>query len=320
MKGIVFDGEVRFDRDLPAPVRPPGEALIRPLLVGLCATDKEIAEGYMGFTGVLGHEFVGVVEEADDPTIVGQRVAGEINASCGACDTCRAGRPTHCPHRTVLGIAGRDGVFTERFSLPTRCLHAIPAHVSDEMAVFAEPLAAAYEIPARIDLAPMERILLLGDGKLGLLIAHMFAAEGYADRVTLAGRHPDRAARLAPTGVAVADAPLPARSFDMAVDATGSPEGIGAALDLLRPRGTLVLKTTVSTPAPFDLNRLVVDEITVAGSRCGPFPPALAAMASGAIDPRPLISTTVSLEEGARLLKSGDLPGQSVKILIDPAL
>ncbi|MBF0170055.1 MAG: alcohol dehydrogenase catalytic domain-containing protein [Nitrospinae bacterium] len=318
MRGIVFGGEVRYVRDLPVPVRAPGEALIRPTLAGLCATDREIAKGYMAYAGVLGHEFVGVVEEADDPALAGQRVVGEINAPCGLCDTCRAGRPTHCPHRTVLGIMGRDGAFADLFTLPVDSLHPVPAGVADEAAVFAEPLAAAFEIAAQIDLVPMERIVLLGDGKLGLLIALMFASLGLADRVTLVGRHPERARRLAPPGITVTDLPLPQRSFDLAVDATGSPHGIGAALDAVRPRGTVVLKTTVHEPAPLDTNRLVIDEITLVGSRCGPFAPALMALASGAIDPAPLVSATVSLEEGAALLKSGALPGDSVKILIDP--
>lgn len=315
MRGLRYDGAVRLDRNRPPLTPPPGEAVIRPLLAGVCNTDIELAKGYMGFVGVLGHEFVGVVEAApDDPSWVGRRVVGEINAGCGACETCATGDARHCPNRTVLGVLNRDGVFADRFLLPIKNLHPVPAGVSDEAAVFTEPLAAAYEIAERIDLAG-KRIALLGDGKLGSLIGMMLAADG-ADAVVV-GRHPERLLPLEHRGlaVAVADDPLEAASFDVVIDATGSASGLTAALALVRPRGTVVMKTTVAAPAPVDINKIVVGEITVVGSRCGPFDRALSALADGRIDPTPLISGIMRLDDGVAALARAGEPGV-LKILL----
>ncbi len=300
--------------------RPPpdaaGEATIRLSLGGICATDLELIRGYMGFEGVLGHEWVGVVEAAPDPVWVGRRVVGDINAACGACGTCRAGRPTHCPHRTVLGILGRDGAFSERFALPVGNLHAVPEDVSDDAAVFVEPLAAALQILEQVHVRPSDRVLVLGVGRLGQLCARVLALTG-AD-VAGVSRNPARLALLPAgvRGIALEDAPAEAGA-DLVVDCTGSPDGLALATALVRPRGALVLKTTThdlgqASPVPW-----VIDEITIVGSRCGPFGPALRLLASGAVDPTPLISARFALDDGvAALERAGER--DAVKVLLHP--
>ncbi len=300
--------------DLPAAARP-GEALIRLSLGGVCATDLEISRGYMGFEGVLGHEWVGVVEDAPDRSWVGRRVVGDINCPCGACATCHAQRPTHCPHRTVLGIAGRDGAFRERLALPVANLHAVPDSVPDDAAVFVEPLAAAVEILEQLHLRPSDRVAVLGVGRLGQLCARVLALTGA--QVVGVGRSAPRLALLPPGVEAVAGADaLDPSSFDVVVDCTGAAAGLGLATTLVRPRGTVVLKTTVHDPAPQLPTPWVIDEITLVGSRCGPFAPALRLLASGAVDPRPLITGRFALDRADEALAAAARP-EHVKVLID---
>lgn len=315
MQALVYDGEaLRLREDYPRPVPPPGEALVRVRLAGICNTDLEIVRGYMGFRGVLGHEFVGTVEEAEDRSLIGQRVVGEINAYCGECPTCQAGRPTHCPHRTTLGIWGRDGAFAEYLTLPVRNLHTVPDAISDEEAVFTEPLAAALEILEQVHLRPTDRVVVLGDGKLGLLVAQVLALMG-CDLLAV-GRHREKLAILARRGIpTVLESEAEGLAADVVVECTGRPEGFAAARRILRPRGTLVLKSTYHGRVEADLTGLVVDEITLVGSRCGPFPPALRMLERGLVDVRSLISAVYPLAQGVEAFARAAEPGV-LKVLL----
>jgi threonine dehydrogenase-like Zn-dependent dehydrogenase len=315
VQALVYDGEVlQLREDYPRPVPPPGEALVRVRLAGICNTDLEIVRGYMGFRGVLGHEFVGTVEEAEDRSLIGQRVVGEINAYCGECPTCQAGRPTHCPNRTTLGIWGRDGAFAEYLTLPVRNLHKVPDTISDEEAVFTEPLAAALEILEQVHLRPTDRVVVLGDGKLGLLVAQALALTG-CDLLTV-GRHREKLAILARRGIpTLLEAEAEGLAADVVVECTGRPEGFAAARRILRPRGTLVLKSTYHGRVEADLTGLVVDEITLVGSRCGPFPPALRMLERGLVDVRSLISAVYPLAQGVEAFARAAEPG-GLKVLL----
>lgn len=297
----------------PLPARPSGEAEIALSLGGICATDLELVQGYMGFTGVLGHEWVGRVLRSDDPRWIGKRVVGDINCPCGSCATCRAGRPTHCPQRSVLGIQDRDGAFRERFHLPEANLHAVPNEVPDEAAVFVEPLAAALEVLEQVHLRPSQRAIVLGVGRLGQLCARVLALTGA--QVTGVGRSPTRLALL-PPGIRRSAEPESLARADVVVDCTGSATGLGLATRLVRPRGTLVLKTTVHGQSPQSPTPWVIDEITVVGSRCGPFGPALRLLASGVIDPTPLITARYPLAEGEQALRAAARP-EHTKVLLE---
>jgi threonine dehydrogenase-like Zn-dependent dehydrogenase len=299
MKALLYDGELKLLSEYPRPQPPPGEALIRVSLAGICNTGLEIAKVYMGFQGVLGHEFVGIVEEAEEEGWLGKRVVGEINCYCGECPLCRRGLFTHCPERTTLGILGRDGAFAEYLTLPLANLYPIPEEIPDEDAVFVEPLAAALEILEQIQVKPTDRVILLGDGKLGLLVAQVLAFQG-CDLLAV-GHHAHKLEVLERLGIAtqLGEGSLK-RSFDIVVDCTGTPEGFAQALDLVRPRGTLVLKSTYHGEAEVDLSRLVIDEITLIGSRCGPFIPALELLRRGLVDVASLVSATLPLDEGVR--------------------
>jgi len=298
MRVLLCDNGLSFDPAYPDPEPMPGEALVRVTLAGICNTDLELIKGYMGFRGVLGHEFVGIVEASPDPVLLGQRVVGEINAYCGECPTCLAGRPTHCPHRTTLGISGRDGAFADFLTLPTRNLHVVPEMVSDRAAVFTEPLAAALEILEQVPVRPTDRVIVLGDGKLGLLVAQVLALTG-CDLVAV-GRHECKLDILRRRHIAVrsADDRFALGEADIVVECTGGPAGFTAARRLLRPRSTLVLKSTYYGLASVDLTGLVVDEITLVGSRCGPFAPALRLLAAGLVDVEPLIDDVYPLDGG----------------------
>jgi len=319
VRALVLDpappGHLRFTADHPEPEAAPGEARVRVARAGICATDFGLKAGYMGFSGVPGHEFVGVVEDAPDPAWVGRRVVGEINAACGRCDTCRAGRPRHCPHRTVLGIQGRDGAFAERLVLPLGNLHPVPDGVPDEAAVFVEPLAAAFRVVEQVPVDADTRALVLGDGRLGLLIAQVLHRAGC--RVTLVGRHPDKRALAEGWGVATAPAEADPDAADIVVEATGRPEGLARAIALTRPLGTVVLKTTCAEAVRFQPAPIVIHELTVVGSRCGPFAPALAALAAGTVDVAPLVAATFPLEEGERAFARAAAPG-TLKVLLAP--
>ncbi len=314
MKAIVFDGQFHLVRDYPAPEAEPGEALIRPRLVGICNTDLEIGRGYADFRGVPGHEFVGIVAEAEDERLIGRRVVGEINAYCGECATCRAGRPTHCPYRTVLGIQGRDGAMAELLRLPARNLHPVPENIPDEAAVFVEPLAAACEILEQVHVRPTDRVIVLGDGKLGLLIAQVLALTGCDLQVV--GRHPEKLDILAAKGITVrVGSQGLEREADLVVECTGQAGGFREARKLLRPRGTLVLKSTYHGHPDVDPSALVVDEITVVGSRCGPFPAALRLLEQGLIDVVPLIEAEYPLDQALAALEHAARRG-TLKVLI----
>lgn len=315
MKALRVDGSPRVV-DVAPPTLGPGEARIRVRRAGICSTDLEIVRGYMRFSGTLGHEFVGEVVESADPSWVGRRVCGEINLGCGRCARCLAGLSRHCATRTVLGILGKDGCFAEELTLPLANLHAVPDSLSDDAAVFVEPLAAAFEILEQIAIPPDSRVAVLGDGKLGTLVTMVLAQTGA--EVTMIGRHPRKLERVRRVGALarLADEPI-AGGFDVVVEATGSPSGLGRAQALLRPRGTLVLKSTYHGTVTLDTAPIVIDEITIVGSRCGPFAPALRALAAGRIDPSPLIEASYPLADGVRALERAAEPGVA-KVLLVP--
>jgi threonine dehydrogenase-like Zn-dependent dehydrogenase len=298
MRGLWLErGQVRLRDDLPRPAAP-GECRVRVRLAGICATDLALARGYMGFAGVPGHEFVGT---ALDGPLAGRRVVGEINAGCGACACCAAGDARHCPHRTVLGILGRPGAFAEELALPARNLLEVPDGVPDEAAVFAEPLAAALHLVEQVPAPRGLEVLVAGDGRLGLLCAHALALAGA--RVTVAGRHPERAALLPrgarqQLGLLEEDAPglAPIEPiFPLAVEATGDPRSLARLLRHVEPRGTVVLKTTCEAPTPLDLAGIVVNEQTLVGSRCGRLQPALDVLARGDVPVARLIEARYPL-------------------------
>jgi threonine dehydrogenase-like Zn-dependent dehydrogenase len=323
MRAVVFEGQIdghpqlRLVEDFRDPQPLPDEVRIRLTLAGICNTDLEILRGYADFRGVLGHEFVGVVDEAEEPNLVGKRVVGEINVSCGVCATCRAGRPTHCPDRTALGIRGRDGVLAEYFCLPAANLHVVPDKVPDEAAVFVEPLAAACEVLEQIHIHPSDRVAVLGDGKLGLLVAQVLALTGC--RLTAIGRHPEKLAILDAKGIPtqVGDKGLDG-SMDVVVECTGHAEGFETARRLVRPRGVLVLKSTYHGLVQADLSRLVVDEVHVIGSRCGPFPAALRLLAQKLVDVTSLIEAEYPLAEALAALEHAGQRG-ALKVLVRAA-
>lgn len=343
MRGLWIENGLRLRTDLPEPAAPAGEALIRVRLSGVCNTDLELTRGYQGFRGVPGHEFVGevVAAPADSGFAGGERVVGEINAGCGRCDWCRGDHPSayrprhdlhalafgkilppgpgdsrHCPNRTVLGIHGRAGAHADYLTLPVGNLRRVPDAVADEAAVFVEPLAAAVEILDQVQPAPGTRTLVLGDGKLGLLIALVLADAGCD--VLAAGRHDEKLAILRARGIATTPADrVPVDRWDLVVEATGSAAGLARAIDLVRPRGTLVLKTTVAGPVTANLAPVVVDEIRLIGSRCGRFEPAIDRLAAGRIDVTPLIAARFRLTGAVAAIDRAAQPGV-LKVLIEP--
>jgi threonine dehydrogenase-like Zn-dependent dehydrogenase len=296
MRALTLNRTLEFKRDYPEPLRAPGESVVRVRIAGICGTDLELVRGYMTFNGVPGHEFVGEVAESARRDLLGRRVVGEINAACGNCDWCARGLGRHCAGRTVLGILGRDGAFAEYLRLPDENLLEVPASVPDEAAVFVEPIAAAYEIFEQMTLRGNETVVVLGDGRLGAIVAMALAAEG--GQPVVAGHHRDKLAALEAIGLSARMEADLAPGFDVVVDCTGAPAGFGRAIELVKPRGTLILKSTAANAANLNLAPVVVNEITVIGSRCGRFAPAIAALADGKIDPRPLISAVYPLEDG----------------------
>ena len=286
MRAVVLDDDGLRVIERPAPVPLPGEVLVRVLYAGLCETDLQLVRGYMGFQGVLGHEFVGIAQSG---RFQNQRVVGEINCACDACDDCRSGLRTHCSFRTVLGILNHDGAFADYVSVPERNLHRVPDEVSDRQAVFTEPLAAAFQILRQISLTPDQRVIILGDGRLGNLCAQVVAGTGC--QLTVVGKHASKLDLLSGRGInsMKLDELNLARQADIVIDCTGSPTGFTTALQLLKPRGTLILKTTVAGTQTLSLAPVVIDEIQIVGSRCGPFIPALEALRAGSIQVEPLI-------------------------------
>jgi threonine dehydrogenase-like Zn-dependent dehydrogenase len=317
MKALVFDTELRIE-DQPKPVPSGRECLIRLLKAGICNTDLEITKGYFGFTGVLGHEFVGIVESAPTGSLVGKRVVGEINAACQVCEYCQKGLERHCPERTVLGILRRDGAFREFLTLPEENLHVIPAAVSDEEAVFTEPIAAACEILDQVSISPEQHVAVLGDGKLGVLISMVLSRTGC--QLTLVGKHAAKMALLADyplRRLAYEVASGLKLSFDVVVEATGSPQGWELALRLVKPRGTVVLKSTFQGQIAFNPAPIVVDEITVVGSRCGRFEAALSLLAQRTIHPLRLLQHTLPLWQGLEAFELAKQPGV-LKVVLAP--
>lgn len=294
------------------------EALVRVLLSGICNTDLEIARGYAGFKGTIGHEFVGVVEESSNRTLVGRRVVGEINAGCGKCDLCRAGDSRHCAARTVLGIVARDGAHAELLQLPNENLLTVPAGVPDEHAAFAEPLAAACGIRERVSLSKTDRVAVIGDGKLGLLCAQVLALSGAS--LVLIGKHSSKLQIAERRGIETTspkEAAKRRREFEVVVEASGAASGFGLALDLLRPKGQLVLKSTFHGKTELDAARIVVDEISIVGSRCGRLAPALDLLKKGAVDVDSLISEEYPLSKGVHAMRRAGTKGV-LKVLLRP--
>src|SRR5947209_16953331 len=295
-----------------------GEAVVRVTLSGICKTDVGIVRGYAGFEGTIGHEFVGLVESAPDETLVGRRVVGEINAGCGHCALCAVGDPRHCPNRTVLGIAGRDGAHAEFLQLPVGNLLTVPDEIPDERAVFAEPLAAAWGITERANVTKETRVAVIGDGKLGLLCAQALALTGAA--VLLIGKHQEKLRIADARGIETEmldQARKRERAFDVVVEASGAESGFALALDLLRPRGVLVLKSTFKGVTAVDAARIVVDEISIIGSRCGRFAPALELLQDQMVDVESLISEEYALADGVRAMQRAT-EGGVIKVLLRP--
>lgn len=314
MRAIVLEkDDVHVDMVRPAPAPAAEEVMVHVTRAGVCETDLQLIKGYMGFRGVLGHEFVGVAESGP---LAGQRVVGEINCACWQCDTCRSGFPTHCPHRTVLGILNHDGAFADLIAVPQRNLHRVPDSIPDDIAVFTEPVAAAFQIPVQIEIAGTERIVVLGDGRLGNLCAQVLAS--IADDVLVVGKHPEKLALVEAIGVktALLSDDIPQRSFDIVVDCTGSESGLPTALTLVKPRGTIVLKTTVAGTQTLAWAPFVIDEVTLVGSRCGPFDRALDALEHGLVDVEPMITDRFNLSNGLSALQRAQEKGV-LKVLIE---
>ena len=320
MKALRFiSGKLSLD-DISRPHKP-NEAFVRVVRSGICNTDIEIVRGYAGFEGTIGHEFVGVVERADDaPELVGKRVTGEINAGCGTCELCASGDPRHCPQRTVLGIVGRDGAHAEYLQLPSRNLIEIPDNVSDDQAVFAEPLAAAYGITEQVEIIDETRVAVIGDGKLGLLCA--FSLSLKTKNLLLIGKHAEKLAHATTNGRDIDSTLLEqvgkiSRSFDVVVEASGSESGFATAIELVKPRGKIVLKSTFHGTPTWAASRVVVDEITIVGSRCGRFAPVMGLLESGSIRVDDLISDEMPLASGVAAMRAAERKGV-LKILLRP--
>jgi threonine dehydrogenase-like Zn-dependent dehydrogenase len=320
MRALVLHREgARLDTRHPEPAETDGDTLVRVTQAGVCQTDLELAKGYMGFAGVLGHEFVGVVEDSPDRRLVGERVVGEINVVCGRCDLCAGGLSSHCRRRSVLGILNHDGCFAEWLRLPAANLHKVPDSIDDDAAVFVEPLAAAVQARQQLGstLRPRTWVTVIGDGRLGLLVAQVLHDAKAAVRVV--GRHEAKLALCERWGIKarLADEVQPRGDQDVVIDCTGSASGLKTALAMCRPRGTLVLKSTYAKPAEIDLSPAVVDEIKVIGSRCGPFKPALQLLAEARVDVHGLISRRMKLDDGPELLRAAGRPGV-IKVLVTP--
>jgi len=315
VRALHFDGTEARVIDAPDPTPCDESVLVRVSLAGICNTDLEIVKGYMGFSGILGHEFVGTVE-VGPPEWRGQRVVGEINFACHSCPICAQGLARHCPSRQVMGIAEADGAFAELVRVPVANLHPVPEAVPDELAVFTEPLAAAFEILEQVHVEPGRDCVVFGDGKLGLLVAQVLQLAGA--RVLAVGRHPEKLAILAKRDIETALIDdWQGSHASLVVEATGSAEGFERAMAATRPRGTLVLKSTVADREDVDLSPLVIDEIHVVGSRCGPFPPALRALETGAIDVRSLVSDRIPLARALEGLERSTHP-LALKVLLEP--
>jgi len=316
MKATYFDGkQIILDKNFPDPKS--DETLVRVNLAGICGTDLEILDGYMEYNGILGHEFVGTVEKSRNPMMIGKRVVGEINAGCGKCDSCMNGMERHCPLRTVLGILKRDGAFAEFLSLPEKNLHIIPDSISDEQAVFVEPLAAAFEIKEQVSLKPEWNVAVVGDGRLAQLIIQVIKLT--CSNITCFGRYESKLEGLVQSGIKIkigiesTDEQL----FDLVVEATGSNSGFVDTMKLVKPRGIVILKSTIASRENLDLTPTVINEITLIGSRCGLFKPAIDALASGVISVDSLIDSTYSLEQFEDAIIHAKKPN-TMKVFLKP--
>lgn len=315
MNGLwLHDRTLSLRQDLPKPEIKSGEALVKVLRAGVCNTDLELTRGYYPYSGVLGHEFVGVVQTGPKE-LLNQRVVGEINASCGVCEFCQRGIKSHCLDRTVLGIVNRNGAFAEYLTLPIENLYVVPDQVTTDAATFTEPLAAALQILSQVEITKNHRVLVVGDGKLGLLVAQAIATTGC--EVLAIGRHEDKLQLLKNCGINVGFAhQIKSASFDIAVECTGNPEGFAIALAALRSRGTLVLKSTYAGALTLDAARIVVDEIKLVGSRCGAFTPALELLAAGKVCVLPMVQAKFGLGDGLAAIDRAAQKG-TLKVLID---
>ncbi len=315
MKALYLDNnQLQLRTDIPIPQPPTGEALIKVLCAGICNTDLELMRGYYPYTGVLGHEFVGVVEQG--PTnLINQRVVGEINAVCGKCRYCLSQQSTHCENRTVLGIVNRNGAFAEYLTLPIANLHLVPDHISTDAATFTEPIAAALEIQQQVKINSSHQVLVVGDGKLGQLVAQTLALTGC--NLLVIGRHQEKLAHLEARGIKTStSAQVTDKTFDIAVECTGNTAGFAIARRALRPRGILVLKSTYANQLTLDISALVVDEITLIGSRCGPFSPALELLSQKTVDVDYLVQARYSLTDGLIAFDRAQQKG-ILKVLLD---
>jgi threonine dehydrogenase-like Zn-dependent dehydrogenase len=313
MRALVLDPAPILRDDYPDPLPSSGESLIRVRMAGICGTDLELARGYMAYRGIPGHEFVGEIVDSASRASTGRRVVGEINAACGHCDLCFANLGRHCPNRTVLGILGRNGAFAEFLTLPDSNLIGLPDSIPDELGVFVEPMAAAYEIFEQIHLGRNERILILGDGRLGALVGLVLWAENY-DPI-IGGHHAEKLDLLAALSLKAELEQHLQPGFDTVVDCTGDPNGLRRAIELIRPRGRIILKSTAANRAELNLAPIVINEISIIGSRCGRFAPAVEALASGKVDPRPLISAMYPLADALTALEAASDP-QNFKVLL----
>ena len=315
MRALIFDQSLAFRSRHPEPLEAEGDTRIRVVRAGICATDLEICRGYMNFTGVLGHEFVGEVVESPDKNLIGQRVVGEINIVCGRCDLCLSGLSNHCRNRTVVGILNHGGAFADIIRLPAVNLHVLPKTVDDDQAVFVEPLAAAFQILKQIKLDGKKWVTVLGDGRLGLLVAQVLRNVGCPVRVI--GKHADKLAlceRWSIRSRALSDI-NPRHDQDVVVDCTGSIAGFELAMQMVRPRGTIILKSTVAVGKPLNLAPLVIDEIQVIGSRCGPFREAIRALADKSVDVTSLIHRRMKLKQGVEAMELAGRAGV-LKVLL----
>ena len=316
MNAVHFDGKnLRFRDNVQAPES--GESLVRTTLAGICGTDLEMLAGYMNYDGIPGHEFVGVVEKSQNPNMVGKRVVGEINVGCSMCASCKNGLERHCPNRTVLGILKRNGAFAEFLSLPERNLHVIPDSITDEQAVFIEPLAASFEIREQVELHPGWNVAIVGDGRLAQLVSRVLSLP--CQNVTCFGRHQNKLDLLENIGIntKIGIGPTDMASFDLVVDATGRNSGFSDAVALVRPRGTVVLKSTVASKGNPDLTSTIINEVTLIGSRCGVFEPAINALATGMIYVDDLVDETYPLEKIHDAVRHAMMPS-SLKVLLRP--
>jgi threonine dehydrogenase-like Zn-dependent dehydrogenase len=315
MRALIFDKTLSFDPRRPDPATSDGDTLLRIRQAGICATDLEIIKGYMSFHGILGHEFVADVVSSPDKDLIGQRVCGEINILCGRCDLCLSGLSNHCRTRTVLGILNHDGAFAEFVRLPAANLHVLPKNVDDDQAVFVEPLAAAFQVLKQINFDPRKFVTVLGDGRLGLLVAQVLRNTGCPVRVI--GKHPEKLAlceRWQIRSRPLADI-APRHDQDVVIDCTGSAGGFELAMQMVRPRGTIVLKSTVAAGKALNLAPIVIDEINIVGSRCGPFREAIRALAEKQVDVLSLIHRRMKLEQGLEAMELASRPGV-LKVLL----